>query len=80
MVLFLSFALAALVMLMWIRLDNDNIHFTEFILHCFVTVMVFCAFVVYGGSPQAIDVYRGKTALEITYKDSIPVDSIVVFK
>lgn len=30
--------------------------------------------------PQAIDVYRGKTTLEITYKDSIPVDSVVVFK
>lgn len=31
-------------------------------------------------NPQAIDVYRGKTTLEITYKDSIPVDSVVVFK
>ena len=30
--------------------------------------------------PQAIDVYRGKTTLQITYKDSIPVDSVVVFK
>ena len=31
-------------------------------------------------SPQAIDVYRGRTTLKITYKDSIPVDSVVVFK
>lgn len=31
-------------------------------------------------TPQAIDVYRGKTALEITYRDSVPVDSTVVFK
>jgi len=30
--------------------------------------------------PQAIDVYRDKTTLKITYKDSIPTDSIVVFK
>lgn len=30
--------------------------------------------------PQAIDVYRGKTTLQITYQDSIPVDSAVVFK
>ena len=30
--------------------------------------------------PTAMDVYRNKTTLEITYKDSIPVDSIVVFK
>lgn len=27
-----------------------------------------------------IDVYRGKTTLEITYKDSIAVDSVVVWK
>ena len=30
--------------------------------------------------PTAIDVYRGKTTLEITYKDSIAIDSVVVFK
>lgn len=31
-------------------------------------------------APQAIDVYRGRTTLEITYRDSIPIDSVVVFK
>lgn len=31
-------------------------------------------------APQAIDVYRGKTTLQITYQDSIPIDSVVVFK
>ena len=30
--------------------------------------------------PTALDVYRGKTTLEITYRDSIPVDSVVVYK
>ena len=30
--------------------------------------------------PTAMDVYEGKTTLEITYKDGIPIDSIVVFK
>ena len=30
--------------------------------------------------PSAIDVYRGKTTLEITYKDGIPTDTVVVFK
>ena len=30
--------------------------------------------------PTAIDVYKGKTTLEITYKDGVPVDSVVVFK
>lgn len=30
--------------------------------------------------PTALDVYQGKTTLEITYRDSIPVDSTVVYK
>lgn len=30
--------------------------------------------------PTALDVYKGRTTLEITYRDSIPVDSVVVFK
>ena len=29
---------------------------------------------------KAIDVYRGKTTLEITYRDSVAVDSTVVYK
>ena len=29
---------------------------------------------------QALDVYRGKTTLEITYRDSVAIDSTVVYK
>lgn len=29
---------------------------------------------------EPIEVYQGKTTLQITYEDSIPVDSIVVYK
>lgn len=36
--------------------------------------------ITFDSKPTAIDVYRGKTTLEITYRDSIPVDSVVVFK
>ena len=31
-------------------------------------------------NPMPIDVYRGYTTLQITYKDSVAVDTIVVFK
>ena len=31
-------------------------------------------------TPTALDVYKGKTELQITYKGTIPIDSIVVFK
>lgn len=30
--------------------------------------------------PKPIDVYRGNTALEITYKDNVPIDSVVIWK
>ena len=34
----------------------------------------------YRKRPSAIDVYRGKTTLEITYRDSVAIDSTVVYK
>lgn len=30
--------------------------------------------------PTPMDVYRGKTTLEITYRDSIAIDSVVVWR
>lgn len=30
--------------------------------------------------PTAMDVYKGKTTLEIIYKDGVAIDSVVVFK
>ena len=34
----------------------------------------------YETNPSAMDVYQGKTTLDITYRDGIPMDSVVVFK
>lgn len=31
-------------------------------------------------TPTALDVYEGKTTLQITYEDSIPIDTVIVFK
>ena len=30
--------------------------------------------------PTSMDVYQGKTTLEVTYRNGVPVDSVVVFK
>lgn len=30
--------------------------------------------------PSAIDVYRGKTTLQVTYKNNVPIDTTVVYK
>ena len=40
---------------------------------------IYCVTVI-GNQPTAIDVYKGKTELQITYKGTIPIDSVVVFK
>ena len=32
------------------------------------------------GYQMSLDAYRGKTTLEITYRDSVAVDSVVVYK
>lgn len=36
--------------------------------------------IMYYNEPPAIEVYRGNTTLEITYKDGVPIDSVVVYK
>ena len=48
----------------------------------FGIIICFCVIAtsISNNKPSALDVYQGKTTLEITYRDSIPVDSIVVFK
>ena len=61
--------------------DKDNRVFSACILT--ISAILFVAlFSSYENrnTPTAMDVYQGKTSLEITYRDSIPVDSIVVFK
>ena len=47
---------------------------------CIVLFTICVCGIITISNPRAIDVYRGKTTLEITYKDSIPIDSVVVFK
>lgn len=43
-------------------------------------IVTICTAISTDKSPQAIDVYRGKTSLEITSINNIPVDSTVVWK
>ena len=44
----------------------------------FVMIMSLCKEV--NNSPKAIDAYRDKTTLEITWRDSITVDTVVIWK
>lgn len=46
----------------------------------FFILIVFILVFIQDMQPTAMDVYEGKTTLEITYKDGVPVDSTVVWK
>ena len=47
------------------------------------SILIFSSLIIvseYSCKPSAIDVYRGNTSLKISYVDSIPIDSIVIYK
>lgn len=73
-----------LVFIGWILtlIDNGNCSYPYGLIGGLVGVIIPILLLIYidGTIPTALDVYQGKTTLEITYKDSIPIDSIVVFK
>lgn len=56
--------------------DNDEI---VLFISCVCFIIGFMCYVL-DDTPTAMDVYKGKTTLEITYRDNVAVDSVVVFK
>lgn len=66
-------------------IERDSLEDKEFMRVIMITITV-CSIIAmflmftHLSKPKPIDVYRGNTALEITYKDSVPVDSVVIWK
>ena len=62
--------------------DYDSRGFGIVISLCLFIVCVFILvqIIIQEQTPTAMDVYQGQTTLEITYKDGVPVDSVVVWK
>ena len=50
------------------------------LVYSFYIWIVFILILIQSQTPTAMDVYQDKTTLEITYKDGVPVDSVVVWK
>ena len=84
--LFIIFILTAMILLLSVMCIIDIIKGNGFDSNFFIYTLFVYSFVVlllllsYVYKPKAIDVYRGKTTLEITYKDRVPIDSTVVWK
>lgn len=62
-------------------LDNDEWNVTRILITLFFFSFTACILLfIHLMKPTAIDVYKGKTTLEITYRDGVPIDSTVVWK
>lgn len=62
------------------NLRDENDIFSDIL--TVVGFILFCvsSTIIHIGKPTAMDVYKGKTTLQITYKNNIPIDSTVVYK
>ena len=74
--IFIAVLLTILICSTLLNSDKDFIVLISTIL----TFIIFVLVIVYMTEPRAINVYRGNTTLEITYKNGIPIDSTVVWK
>jgi hypothetical protein len=78
----IGIVIVCFIVLMGLYALSGNKVFASLVSFALLTVG-FCFIIiihVINSYPMAIDVYRGKTTLEITYKDGVPVDSVVVYK
>ena len=86
MELFIILFLTAMILLLSVLCIIDIIKGNGFDTNFFIWTLFVYSFLVFllllscVCKPKAIDVYRGKTTLEITYKDRVPIDSTVVWK
>lgn len=86
MIIIIIIYVILLISLIGIIIDNlkiNKISFKLFVIGCIGLILhLMIKFINqnYQNEPTAIDVYRGNTTLEITYKDGVAIDSVVVFK
>ena len=74
-------AIALIAAFIWNVTSKDTRMESAFVL-MFTTILLFITIDAYiqQDYPTAKSVYEGKTTLEITYRDSIPIDTVVVYK
>lgn len=60
--------------------EEGNIVLSKVLLIIAIIGLLFIIISYISNAPTALDVYKGKTELRITYEGNTPVDSAVVFK
>ena len=76
MICFIGILAMVLVTALW--KSDDPIAVLTAIIGVFIGLLLYMNATM--NKPSALDVYRGRTTLQITYRDSMPVDTIVIFK
>lgn len=81
------FIILAVIFTVWTLIEiifNDfyisDVHGAVIITIGVITFIVAVLMTIESRSPTAIDVYKGKTVLEVTYRNGVAIDSVVVFK
>ena len=72
-------AVGILCFILAIKYDIDVLSIVCITLFCVGIVITLCWRIDRDINPTAIDVYQGKTTLEVTYRNGIAIDSTVVF-
>lgn len=76
----LYIAVGLLIILTYLSLERyDNIGWTialTLIIAGILNIIIYHA----TEAPSALDVYKCKTVLKITYEDKVPVDTVVIYK
>lgn len=80
MFILLSVVLFTIVLNLLFGFDDYIDKNYAYVTNILLSIISFICVVYIANQPTALDVYEGKTELEITYKGKIPVDSIVVYK
>ena len=82
-IILITLVILLVILIMGVEsLSRDNYDFVGFILVASI-ILAFTVLITtlcLKDNPKAIDVYRGDTTLERTYRDGIPIDSTVVWK
>ena len=79
-IIFVLFIILTILLLYDIVRDQEFGGLLFRIISYIILIAIFVLCLIYWTKPTAIDVYRNKTTLEITYKDGVPIDSTVVWK
>ena len=83
MIHILILAVSLIVVTILIMCDDRELTFSG-VVTCIISLVIIIIGLIQidkqDQTPTAIDVYRGNTTLEITYRDSVAIDSVVVFK